>query len=412
LHKPIAQRRRGLAPIGDSTKALPDCYPVIHRSYCRFVDANRPILNRSPYLPFMTSSTSLWHKSIFWGIRLWELLAVLAGYVCLWLLYVAAIWLSSGQEQWAGISLNYTLKLLLTAPFWWFFFRKVPHWPFQRKALLHLPACALYVGVWLGLFQKTADYLEIGRLMGAGIWWDVYIPTLVYLMQFSVFHAYAYWNEIQHRQEKEKELTRLAHAAELNTLKAQIQPHFLFNTLNSISASLPAAQEPTRRQIAQLADVFRFAMSVSEKSFVPLRQEVEFLCNFLALEQQRFGDRLSVEVRLDEQLHDFPLPPMLLQPLVENALKHGISGSVEGGTVRVCIEKKGDKVHFEVSDTGKGINGDTPEILSHKGIGLENTRRRLKRLYDADLHLLTNEPRGLRVIFELPESTQNQTDAA
>jgi LytS/YehU family sensor histidine kinase len=224
----------------------------------------------------------------------------------------------------------------------------------------------------------------------------------VYFIQFAIFHAYDYWHQTIRQQEKEKALLRLAHTAELHTLKAQIQPHFLFNTLNSISASVPSSQEHTRTLIAQLADVFRFAMNVTDKESIPLEKELQFIRNFLALEQQRFGDRLTVSYNVDETLAGYPVPPMLLQPLVENAIKHGIAGSVEGGHIALTIQRNAGQVHFEISDTGKGINGTPQEKLFGKGIGLDNTRQRLLRLYGSHLHISNGSPKGCLVQFSLP----------
>lgn len=353
----------------------------------------------------MPITTSFWQRRLFWRIKVWEAAAFAGLYLAMGLLYYTAIYLTVSQNQIDSIAINYLYKAVLTVPFWWLFFRKLSHWPFYQKALLHLPACALYVGVWLWLFYTTLDFIGMSRLQGAGIWWDVYIPVLVYFIQFGVFHTYAFWNETLRQKEKEKELLQMAHTAELNTLKAQIQPHFLFNTLNSISASMPASEEESRTMIAQLADVFRFAMNVTDKETIPLKSEMQFIQNFLALEQHRFGDRLTVQYDVDSRLNDFTLPPMLLQPLVENAIKHGIAKSLEGGSICIRIRQQGGKVAFEVSDTGKGINGATQEHLFSKGIGLENTRRRLLRLYNTPLHISNGEPTGCLVQFSLPLQT-------
>jgi signal transduction histidine kinase len=361
-------------------------------------------------LSFITMHTrilSFLNKRLFWGIRLWELLAFVGFHACLGLMYSATLWLTVSQPQTLGIAINHTLKILLTAPLWWLFFRRLRHWPFNKKVMLHVPSSILYVAVWLGIFYLVVDFFGVGRLRGAGIWWDVYIPILIYLMQFGIFHAYNYWAETIRQQEKEKALLRMTYTAELNTLKAQIQPHFLFNTLNSISASVPASQENTRSMIACLADVFRFAMNVSDKEFIPLEKELLFIQNFLSLEQQRFGDRLQVFYTVDDQLEEYPIPPMLLQPLVENAVKHGIAKSVEGGRIHIAIKKVEDKVRFTISDTGKGINGTPHDQLFKKGIGLENTRQRLLRLYGEELHLKPLSPKGVSVVFSLPLHHKN-----
>lgn len=347
----------------------------------------------------------LWQRRLFWDIRLWELTAYVGVHSFLGLLYHIALLLTASQNQVDSVAINYAYKILLTAPFWWLFFRRLRHWPLAKKVWLHLPACAVYVALWLGLFYATLDLFGIGRLRGAGVWWDVYIPVLVYLVQFGIFHAYFYYYETIRQQQKEKALMKLAHTAELNTLKAQIQPHFLFNTLNSISSSLPPSEEQSRTLIVQLADVFRFAMNVTDKETVSLQKELDFIKSYLALEQHRFGDRLTVEYKVDEGLQEYNLPPMLLQPLIENALKHGIAKSLEGGRITVAIERKDEAVQFCVSDTGRGINGTPVTELFQKGIGLENTRQRLLRLYNTELQAEAQQPAGFAVRFSLPLQT-------
>jgi LytS/YehU family sensor histidine kinase len=186
------------------------------------------------------------------------------------------------------------------------------------------------------------------------------------------------------------------------TLKAQIQPHFLFNTLNSISASLPIEQEPTRKSIARLADTFRFAMNTAEKEQVPFREELEFIQNYLALEQERFTDRLRVVYAVDEAALQSCVPPFLLQPLIENALKHGIGKSIEGGTLELLVRVEDQKTCFEIRDTGAGLNGYTKSDLLQKGIGLKNTRERLLKLFNEEIQISSLDPKGTKVQFSIP----------
>jgi LytS/YehU family sensor histidine kinase len=186
------------------------------------------------------------------------------------------------------------------------------------------------------------------------------------------------------------------------TLKAQIQPHFLFNTLNSISASLPIEQEPTRKSIARLADTFRFAMNTAEKEQVPFREELEFIQNYLALEQERFTDRLRVIYSVDKAALHSCVPPFLLQPLIENALKHGIGKSIEGGTLELQVRVANQKTYFEIRDTGVGLNGYTKSALLQKGIGLKNTRERLLKLYNEEIQISSLDPKGTTVQFSIP----------
>lgn len=347
-------------------------------------------------------NNSIWNKILFWNIAVWEITAYIGFYFFQGLLYWLAIRLSSGESQVNGILLNYAYKALLTIPFWYLFIRKLKSWSFLQKTWLHLIACPLYVAIWFGLFYTTIDYLGWGRLRGTGIWWDVYIPILVYIVQFSIFHAYDYWVTTKKQQQKQAELIALAHIAEVNALKAQLQPHFLFNTLNSISASIPPSLENTRELIAKLADMFRYATNVSSKKQIELHEELSFIKNCLQLEQERFKDRLKVHYQVDDALNNIKVPPMILQPIIENAIKHGIGKSVSGGTITIKITHQDSKVYFAISDTGAGLNGTKLDTIFQKGIGLSNTKERLQKLYNEPIQIKPNHPKGTMVMFAIP----------
>jgi LytS/YehU family sensor histidine kinase len=197
-----------------------------------------------------------------------------------------------------------------------------------------------------------------------------------------------------------QQLQALAYQSEIRALKSQIEPHFLFNTLNSISASIPPSMEQTRVMIAQLADTFRHALHTSNRAYIALEEELEFIKTLLALEQQRFKQRLQVEYQIDRVCLNAALPPMLLQPLIENALNHGISPKVGGGTVHINCRKEGTYVHIAVSDTGVGYKGALPDML-RQGVGLSNISKRLKLLYNESLQVQRNE-QGLCFYFKIP----------
>ena len=195
------------------------------------------------------------------------------------------------------------------------------------------------------------------------------------------------------------QLRQAALKSELAAIKAQLNPHFLYNVFNTINASVPSKQEKTRQLIATLADLFRYQLKASKKELVPLSDEIEFVNKYLELEKARFEERLEIAINVPEELNQEMVPPMLLQPLVENSVKHGISNSVEGGTISVTIFKDEDKLKFEIADTGKGVKDK--KSLFGKGIGLSNTQLRLQKMYQSQLELLDNEPHGLKIRFSL-----------
>ena len=151
--------------------------------------------------------------------------------------------------------------------------------------------------------------------------------------------------------------------------------------------------------IGQLSDLFRYQLQASQSELVPLREELEFVKKYLDLEKARFDERLQIEIDVPEELMDEMVPPMLLQPLVENSVKHGLSSLIDGGAISITIKKNEDKLKFEISDTGIGIK--EKEEVFEKGIGLTNTSLRLQKMYNSQLELMDNEPQGLKIKFSI-----------
>ncbi|APY09330.1 sensor histidine kinase [Winogradskyella sp. J14-2] len=236
-------------------------------------------------------------------------------------------------------------------------------------------------------------------LRGPGVVWDWYIPSLFMMIQFGCLFTYRYFKENQQKLRVEGELKTAALKSELSALKAQLNPHFLYNIFNTISASVPPENEKTRRMIAELSDLFRYQLKASKVEKVPLGEELEFVNKYLDLEKERFQERLKVDVNVEEHLKEEMVPPMLLQPLVENSIKHGLSSLIEGGEIHISIFKKDDKLHFEIADTGIGI--EDKKAVFEKGIGLTNTKLRLEKMYQSTLKLTDNEPKGLKVEFAI-----------
>lgn len=282
-------------------------------------------------------------------------------------------------------------------PVWWIHFRKLTHWPLKKRFLLHFATCYIYYGIWVLLYQWYNPLDGLPRMTTRQIILNLGPNLLFYIQVFGILHIYHFFRERETQLTREKELRELAYQGEINALKAQIQPHFLFNTLNSISASLPPEQEQTRMLIARLADTFRYALLSTREELVPLSDELSFMRTYLALEQARFGKRLLFSVEADGSIARVRIPPMLLQPLVENAVKHGIEPAIDGGSVFVTCRKKGAKVHIAVSNTGRPFSGTVDQLFHSKGVGLVNMARRLERHYDEKLTVSDN---GSGLCFE------------
>ncbi|QEC45735.1 histidine kinase [Pseudobacter ginsenosidimutans] len=226
--------------------------------------------------------------------------------------------------------------------------------------------------------------------------------ALTVLMFLLVFGGIQLWrNYLHHHAYRRRELHQKAMENEIKMLKAQIEPHFLFNTLNRISATVPPQHEATRELIARLADTFRYALRSTKEEMVPLKDELSFIRNYLQLEQERFGNRLSVRIP-DENIQDVMIAPMLLQPLVENAIVHGIGPSVKGGTISIVCRRMDTHMLISVSDDAVPFEGDPEKLLCGNGVGLKNTAIRIERIYQQNIRIEKNQPRGLTFSFFVP----------
>lgn len=343
-------------------------------------------------------------KKVKWNITRGELLAWLS-FTLFWsaFFYIVLIFSYHPQNKWPHAVSNIidaALKIILTIPIWWLLFRKMKHQSIALRLLVHLICLAVFCTIWVYTYAKLINYLphivfDYGTMM-----WDIYVTAFFYCLEFSIFHGYNFWLHTRRQLIREQELKELAYQSEIKALKAQIEPHFLFNTLNSISASVPPSLEKTRILIAQLADTFRYALKVSERQLVPLEQELEFIKTWLTLELHRFGNRLQVEYVIEPSVLQTEVPPMILQPLVENALNHGISPLVKGGSVSIACQLRDGFVHIIVSDSGIGYEGNLDDLFV-KGIGLKSTAQRIERLYNEKLQVSRN-PQGLRFSFKIP----------
>jgi sensor histidine kinase YesM len=178
----------------------------------------------------------------------------------------------------------------------------------------------------------------------------------------------------------EARLKEQAARAELAALQARINPHFFFNTLNTISSMLEDEPEKAGEMVQTLADLFRFTFKVSDAGPVPLSEELRFIEGYLAIEQARFGERLRVAWNVEDSARQVPVPGLILQPLVENAVVHGLARLTAGGTVRISARRRESDVEIEVQDDGIGPGSD-PDRLFREGHGLQNVRQRVLAVY-------------------------------
>jgi len=203
-----------------------------------------------------------------------------------------------------------------------------------------------------------------------------------------------------------EEQKRMLLEARLDALQRQINPHFLFNTLNSIASLVRVKPELAREMTVKLANILR-ALLKDHDTYVPLREELNFTDDYLDIEVVRFGpEKLRVEKDIDPRTLEVMVPSILLQPLIENSIKHGLEPRIHGGTVTVRSRLDGDRVHIEVADDGVGM-GNRPETALRRtgaGIGMKNVQERLEVLYgnQARFDVVSNPGRGTLVTIDLP----------
>jgi two-component system LytT family sensor kinase len=225
---------------------------------------------------------------------------------------------------------------------------------------------------------------------------------MVYAVIVGVSHAVAYYHELQERKLRAAHLETRLIEARLKTLEAELHPHFLFNTLHAISTLVHRDPESADRMISRLSDLLRITFDRSGEPKVSLKEEMDFLQKYLDIEQTRFQDRLTVHVHVDPEALDGEVPRMILQPLVENAIKHGIAGRSGGDNVQITAGLDGERLWMQVRDNGAGLQVRTLKAL-RTGVGLSNTRARLDCLYGRHYRLeFSDKHGGLSVLIEIP----------
>ena len=282
-----------------------------------------------------------------------------------------------------------------------------------RSSLLHIPISILlsgiatalgYVVVWLywdwpiGMpfsFERMGRFVVGNFSEGIGI----------YLLIALTSYAFSYYRQYREGQLKTLQLEAQLSHAQLQALKMQLQPHFLFNTLHSISALLNKDPVAARKMITRLGDFLRLTLENSGSQEVTLQQEMEFLSCYLEIERIRFQDRLVTRMDVDLPTLLAKVPNLILQPIVENAIRHGIAPRSTPGLIEIEAKQQNGTLRIQVRDNGPGLSKHrTSDILFKKGLGLANTETRLERLYGA-AHLfdLSNNPEGgLIVTLEIP----------
>jgi LytS/YehU family sensor histidine kinase len=298
----------------------------------------------------------------------------------------------------------------LSIPILWFA-RRLPlqrrNW--SKRVVIHLTAsavaCVAYIvaraaigqlqAPQLGMTTTFLDTLE--RLFLKNSLFNL----LIYWIIVSVSHAFDYYRKFHEREWRTAELERRLAEAKLMALQMQLNPHFLFNTLHTISALMHKDVEAADRMTARLSELLRLALDNTDANEVPLREELDFLRRYLEIEQTRFGERLTVRLDVAPDTLEARVPNLLLQPLVENAIRHGIEPHARPGLVEVSARRDEGRLLLRVSDNGAGLK---PGAAIDEGVGVSNTRARLEHLYGQaqSLEFVHPPAGGLAVSVALP----------
>jgi signal transduction histidine kinase len=286
--------------------------------------------------------------------------------------------------------------------------------PGARRGLLW-PHLALMPVV--GLAQITGTYTthflilsaigfppaqSLGKLIMSGLIWGVFTGSLYYWVIIGVYMAFLYPRLYQAQRAAAAELQSQLSRAQLDALRLQLHPHFLFNTLNAIAALAPGDPTRAQRMLARLGDLLRHTLD-TESAEITVEQELKLLAPYVEIQRLRFEERFRYSERVAPEALPALVPALLLQPLVENAVQHGVSKRPEGATVALTVERAGEQLVLEVTDDGPGP-GPGNVGKGSNGIGLANTRARLTQLYPGanQVHLTTSPEGGARLTVKIP----------
>jgi two-component system LytT family sensor kinase len=268
---------------------------------------------------------------------------------------------------------------------------------------IHLAACVVFILVKLALYLPLASalgwYGEPANFVQA-LYGDVFPLTITYASVVGASYAVDYYKRYQERAVRAAELESRLTRVQLDALRAQVHPHFLFNALNALSTLIHRDPAAADRMVLELGDLLRQTLNSDAPVEVSLREELQFVKRYLSIMQTRFGERLRVSYDIEEDALQAYVPNMVLQPLVENALLHGIGKTTDAGELVLRARRVGASLELQVSDDGPGMSGHA----SGERIGLRNTRALLESLYGQEQSLLirNGDGRGVTVCVRIP----------
>jgi two-component system, LytTR family, sensor kinase len=371
-------------------------------------------------------------------VRLSRLAAIglVVGFVCGTMSYFLQTWLSPGfQNQPQGMYVWVVLfnvlvwtTWLLLVPVTWALAAWVPitsqtrtlSLAFHSVASLVVAAghCAIDAGLKLGVLWLAGQQTVVGRPLG-------YVPVFTWTVLFSFeWQVLIYWGivaayyaisasrALEWRRAQEAHLESRLVEARLESLQRQLNPHFFFNALNAVSTLIHRDTREAESMLVRLGDLLRAVFRSQVQQEVPLARELTLLEQYLDIQRVRFGGHLRTELDVAPAARDILVPVLILQPLAENAIKHGFAGRADGGTIRVSARRAGERLELTVSDDGAGLPAGQAAVV--EGVGLSNTRARLAHLYPHQ-HAIIAIPLpqgGFAVTITIPWRTAPVADLA
>jgi two-component system, LytTR family, sensor kinase len=335
--------------------------------------------------------------------RVW--LAVWLGWTALALFFATS---TSLTYRSTGRPANWSLTIQRALSEWWLWALLTPlvvwlasRFPLHGRHRVRHGAVHLVCGAAIALFKTAADRIVFGMLTGFWPYWlasTLALQFALYLAVVAAAHGAEYYRRSREREHLEAQLAD----TRLQMLNMQLQPHFLFNTLNTIAEIVHEDPDKADAMIGGLSDLLRRTLDLKNTLAIPLGDEIDLVSRYLDIQRTRFGDRLQVRMAIAPEASAVRIPPLLLQPIVENAIHHGLAARLDAGRIDITADVDGPILRVVVWDDGSGDAGEV--IAGPERIGLGNTRARLEALYGkrARLELAPAEGRGTRVTIEVP----------
>ena len=345
--------------------------------------------------------------------RTWRLaLLIFAAHTILFVIQIPQVYLYNANNQ-NPVEWWIPIAKLAWGVYLWAFITPLILWlgarlPVTRRQLWRNLFLHLIFGFFFGVIQHYGYHAGLGALglftaravkesfANLSLMFNFVSAAIVrYATVIAIQQAYLYFRESQERAFRLQQ-------AELQVLKMQLHPHFFFNTLNALSALIYRSPKEADRMITQLGDLFRFALRKDKAQEVSLAEELDFLKAFLEIHQTLMGKRLRIEWKIEPETLSASVPNLILQPLVENSIQHGLAPLEQGGRIEVCAERRNGRLVLQVWDSGLGLA--SRGIQNQAGVGLANTQARLSNLYGTEhrFEIETLPGEGTVVNIEIP----------